>query len=282
MEPPRSLPAPLDGVRLRDAIDLMAWPCFALTKGPRHVPIIHEHRGDFMRVSSLPGARGLATIWDADILTWAVSQLAEARDRRLHVSPALLTSGFQVLRFLGRGTGRSQYALLTAALERLAGTHVETSIGAALSAPARFHWIERWEHGNAGLIIVVPDWLLATVTERRRVLRVPPAYLRLTGAIERWLWRLLCRHAHGISTSWKIPLATLHARSGSLARATDFVVELRKIARRNVLPGYTLSIVWRDGEECLHAVRSAESFHSAAAVPGDRPAFYPQNRGVRL
>ena len=282
MEPLPSLPALIDGVRLRDAIDLMTWPCFALTKRPRHLPIIHEHRGDFMRVSAVPGARGLATIWDADILTWVVSHLAEAQDRRLRVSPALQVPGFQVLRFLDRGTGRAQYALLAAAIERLAGTIIETSLGATNAAPARFRWIERWDRGDIGLNIIVPDWLFAAVVERRRILRVTQAYLNLTGGIERWLWRLLRRHVHRISTGWEIPLAALHARSGSLARPADFVVELRRIARGNVLPGYTLNLVWRGGEERLRAVPSTESIHSVTTVPGDKRAFHPQNRGPCL
>jgi hypothetical protein len=166
--------------------------------------------------------------------------------------------------------------------QRLAGTAIETSLGATRAAPARFRWIERWERSGSGLNIIVPDWLFSTVVERRRVLRVTRTFLHLTGAIERWLWRLLRRHVHRISTGWEIPLATLHDRSGSLARPADFIVELRRIARRNVLPGYTLSIAWHRGEERLRAVRSTEPIHSAAAVPGDKPGFHPQNRGARL
>ena len=79
---PRPFTAILDGVRPRDAIDLMAWPCFSLAKRPRHTPMVHEYRGEFFRVSPSRGSPGLATIWDADILIWAVSQFAEAGNRR--------------------------------------------------------------------------------------------------------------------------------------------------------------------------------------------------------
>ena len=275
----RLLPATDETAALRDAIDLMAWPCFALGKRPRHLPIQHEYRGDFLRVVPVSAVPGLATIWDADLLIWAVSQLVEAHDRRLSVSPALMVSGFQVLRFLGRGTGQTQYRQLTAALDRLAGSAVETSIGASLAAPARFRWIERWARTDGGLMVVMPDWLLAVVIERRRVLRIEPAYLRLTGGIARWLWRLLRRHAHEKSTGWEISLLALHARSGSLARRTDFVADLRRIARANALPGYRLSLVRRAGEERLRAVRSAEPIPSAAIVPGDKPGIHPQKGG---
>ena len=275
----RLLPATDETAASRDAIDLMAWPCFALSKRPRHVPIQHEYRRDFLRVVPVSAGPGLATIWDADLLIWAVSQLVEAHDRRLSVSPVLMVSGFQVLRFLGRGTGQTQYRQLATALDRLAGSAVETSIGASLAVPARFRWVERWARTDGGLMIVVPDWLLAVVIDRRRVLRIDPAYLRLSGGIVRWLWRLLRRHAHEKSTGWEISLLALHARSGSLARPTDFIADLRRIARTNALPGYRLSLVRRAGEERLRAVRSAEPIPSAAMVPGDKPGIHPQNGG---
>jgi plasmid replication initiation protein len=221
----------------------------------------------------------LATIWDADLLIWAVSQLVEAHDRRLCVSPVLTVSGFQVLRFLGRGTGQTQYRQLAAALDRLAGSAVETSIGASPAAPARFCWIERWDRTDGGLTIVMPDWLLVAVIERRRVLRIDPAYLRLTGGIARWLWRLLRRHAHEKSTGWEISLLALYTRSGSLARPSDFVADLRRIARANALPGYRLSLVRRAGEERLRAAQSAEPIPSAAIVPGDNTGIHPQKGG---
>jgi len=275
----RPLPAIHETGTFRDAIDLMAWPCFALGKQRRRLPIVHEYRGDFLRVVPVPGGSGLATIWDADVLIWAASQLVEAHDRRLSVSPVLMVSGFQVLRFLGRGTGQTQYRQLTAALDRLAGSGVETSVGASQTAPARFRWIERWARIDGGLTITVPDWLFTIVIERRRVLRIDPAYLRLSGGIARWLWRLLRRHVHEKSTGWEISLLALYARSGSLARPTDFVADLRRIARANALPGYRLSLVRRAGEERLRAVRSAEPIPSAAMVPGDKPEIHPQNGG---
>lgn len=260
-----------DDVRLRDLIDLMAWPCFALAKRPRYRPIIHEQREDFLRVSVRSGGPALATIWDADVLIWIVSQLAERRDRRHSVSPVLYVPAFQVLRFLGRPAGNSQYDQLVAALDRLAATEVETSLGASPAAPARFHWIERWDRGAHGLTIIAADWLLLMAVDRRRILRIDPAYLRLTGGIERWLWRLVRRHAHGKSTGWEVSLLALHAQSGSLARPADFVADLRRLTRKNALPGYTLRLLWRRGEERLHAARSADSIHSAAQVPVDKP-----------
>ena len=267
----RPFPAILDGVRPRDAIDLMAWPCFSLAKQRRHFPMFHEYRGDFMRVMPTPDGPGLATIWDADILIWAVSQFAEAGNRRLGVSPALTAPAFQVLRFLGRRTGQSQYALLKAGLERLASAEIETSVAILGGKQARFRWVEHWEQTDGGLHLVLPEWLFTIVFERRRILRIDPGYFRLTGGTERWLWRLLRRHGQGKSTAWEIPLSALQARSGSFARASDFIGDLRRIAQRRVLLGYALTLVSERGEERLRIARSADPVHSAGQVPGDKP-----------
>jgi plasmid replication initiation protein len=268
---PRTFPAFFEDVRPRDAIDLMAWPCFSLAKRPRHTPMVHEYRGDFMRVVPRPGSPGLATIWDADILIWAVSQFAEAGNRRLAVSPALTAPAFQVLRFLGRRTGQSQYVLLKAGLDRLAGAEVETSVAVSGSRAARFRWVEHWEQTDGGLLLVLPEWLFTIVVRRRRILRIDPGYFRLMGGTERWLWRLLRRHEQGKSTAWEIPLSALQARSGSLARASDFIGDLRRIAHRRVLLGYALALVSGGGQERLRIARSADPVHSAGEVLGDKP-----------
>ncbi|WP_342629767.1 replication initiator protein A [Nguyenibacter vanlangensis] len=277
----RPFPALMDRVRPRDAIDLMAWPCFALGKQRRLAPIAYAQRGRFLRVTPTSTA-GLATIWDADILIWAVSQLAEGKDRHLVVSPELSVSGLQLLRFLGRSTGQTQYRALHAALERLRTSEVETNVGIPEGAPVRFRWIERWERQQAALLIVVPDWLFVAIVERRRMVRVDPSYFRLTGGIDRWLWRLLHRHGNRKSTGWSIALSDLHARSGSLARQADFCVLLRRAVRRLAASGVPVAIVRSGSTEHLHHVQSTDRIHSANEVLVHNAGFHPQNVGRGL
>jgi len=65
----------------RDAQDLMAYPFFSLAKSKRIVPIDFRAGKISIRVEAVP-EHGMATIWDADVLIWAASQIAEARDAR--------------------------------------------------------------------------------------------------------------------------------------------------------------------------------------------------------
>lgn len=88
---------------------------------------------------------GMATIWDADILIWAASQIVEARDSGLRPY-----DGRHALRdstYVGRGTGLRDYQRLKAALDRLQSTTISTSIHkAGRRAPAScFSWINEWQ-----------------------------------------------------------------------------------------------------------------------------------------
>jgi len=58
----------------RDAQDLMAYPFFSLSKSPRIRPIDFRAGDVAIRVEAVP-EHGMATIWDADILVWAASQI---------------------------------------------------------------------------------------------------------------------------------------------------------------------------------------------------------------
>ncbi|WP_398495101.1 replication initiator protein A, partial [Variovorax sp.] len=87
----------------RDAQDLMAFPFFSLAKTPRIQPIDFRSGGVTVRVE---GTRehGIATIWDADILIWAASQIVEARDAGIRTSRLMQATPHEILTFIGRGT----------------------------------------------------------------------------------------------------------------------------------------------------------------------------------
>ena len=69
-------------IPIRDQRDTMERPFFSLAKKPRFAPIEY-HVGDvWVEVTANPKF-GIATIWDADILIWASTQITEALDRGL-------------------------------------------------------------------------------------------------------------------------------------------------------------------------------------------------------
>src|SRR5690606_31613351 len=100
----------------------------------------------------------------------------------------------------------------------------------------------------------LPEWFYNSVVDHSLVLTIDPVYFRLTGGIERWLYRVARKHAGHQPEGWVFEIVHLHRKSGSLARPSDFALDLRRIAARQSLPGYGLQIEWEDGRELLRLV----------------------------
>jgi plasmid replication initiation protein len=234
----------------RDSQDLMAFPFFSLAKSRRTAPIDFRAGGVTIRVEGT-AEHGIATIWDADILIWAASQIVEARDAGISTSRLMQATPYEILRFIGRGTSLRDYQRLKAALDRLQSTTVATSIRETTGRRLhRFSWINEWKervdaHGTPlGIELIVPDWFYAGVLDAALVLTIDPAYFRLTGGIERWLYRLVRKHGGRQAGGWQFDLPYLYRKSGSMARFYDFAADLRSLVAKQSLPGYVLGIKW--------------------------------------
>ena len=97
-----------------------------------------------------------------------------------------------------------------------------------------------------GLELIVPDWFYGAVLDDALVLTIDRNYFRLTGGLERWLYRLVRKHGGKQEHGWSFDFPHLHAKSGSLSPLKHFAYDLRDIVRRQPLPGYRLTI-----EQCL-------------------------------
>ena len=201
----RSLPGDLAP---RDSQDLMAYPFFSLAKSKRIEPIVFDTKRVSIRVSGTLDY-GIATIWDADVLIWAASQIIEARDQGLPTSRLIAATPYHILRFVGRGTDNHSYDRLKSALARLQSTTVTTSIRA--SGPRHLHqfsWLSEWKVQTdadgrpEGISMILPDWFysglldsslgadpgsgLLPVDRRSRALVVPPG-AQACGPSTRWV-----------------------------------------------------------------------------------------------
>ena len=233
---------------VRDAQDLMAWPFFSLAKTRRITPI-DFHMGEIAIRVEATFEHGMATIWDADILIWAASQLVDARDKGLKTSRHIAATPYEILTFIGRGTSAREYLLFRAALDRLQATTVVTTIRqAAERRMHRFSWINEWKEradGRGrplGIELVLPDWFYAGIMVDAFVLTIDRAYFDLTGGIERWLYRLVRKHGGRQAHGWSFDLRHLHRKSASLSAYKRFAFDIRDIVRRQPLPGYRLAL----------------------------------------
>jgi plasmid replication initiation protein len=242
----------------RDAQDLMAYPFFSLAKTHRVAPIDYRAGDIAIRVEAVP-EHGMATIWDADILIWAASQIVQARDSGLRTSRLMATTPYEILTFIGRGDSARDYHRLKAALDRLQSTTVATTLRQTTERRAhRFSWINEWTeradaHGRTdGIDLIVPDWFYKAVIDEALVLTIDREYFKLTGGLERWLYRIARKHAGKQRAGWRFEFRHLYDKSASLSPFKRFAFELRDIARRQPLPGYRLDIARdRAGRELL-------------------------------
>ncbi len=161
---------------LRDLQDLMAYPFFSLSKR-RMEPIDFTSGKVSIHVESL-SEHGIATLWDADILIWAASQIVDACESGLTPSRLLTATPHAILSFLGRGTSGRDYLNLKSSLDRLRNTAVTTSLRSPASACTEFTWISEWKPYRSGrdkpygIALLLPEWFYAAVQERSAVLSI--------------------------------------------------------------------------------------------------------------
>jgi len=262
-----------------DQREMMERPFFSLSKGKRVEPIDYHIRNGTadIRVRVTANAEtGMATIWDADILIWAASQIREAMAHGIPTSRRFRVSLYELLRAIGRPTGGAEYARIVEALRRLKGTMIETTIRQKGTRPTGFGWIEDWsapldERGRSlGVEFTISDWLYQGVLDDKLVLSIDREYFRLTGGIERWLYRVVRKHGGRQEMGWAFTMAQLHHKSGSTRRLADFAKDVRKIVQRQRLPGYWLTLYRTGaGEEALR-------FAARTALPPGHPEHAPK------
>jgi len=250
-------------IPIRDQRDTMERPFFSLAKRPRFTPIEYKVGDVWVEVSGNPKF-GIATIWDADILIWASTQITEALDRGVAPSRTIHFHPHHLLKSIRRPTGGEHYLRLRAALDRLTHTAVRTNIRAeGKKKTASFHWIESWKEvtdektgDTTGITVTLPDWLYDGVLMKGGVLTIHEDYFLLTGGIERWLYRVARKHAGQQENGWQFTMRQLYEKSGSTSRFSDFAIDVRKVIEADSLPEYTAMLHKNaEGEEIIHFLK---------------------------
>ncbi len=263
-------------IPVRDQRDTMERPFFSLAK-KRRLAAIHYEVGDvWVEVTANPNF-GMATIWDADILIWAATQVTEALDRGQQPSRTIRFQPYSLLKAIRRPVGGDHYRRLREALDRLTHTAVRTNIrGEGKKKTASFHWLEGWTEvtdettgQTRGMTITLPDWLYRGIVTKGGVLTIHEDYFLLTGGIERWLYRVARKHAGVQQLGWQFTMRQLYEKSGSAARFSDFAIDVRRAVETNELPEYSLYVHRNsEGEEVV-------SFQRRSLLGASHPDFEP-------
>lgn len=243
---------------LRDQREMMERPFFSLAKTKRVKPIDYTSPDGkaWVHVSANPDY-GMATIWDADILIYCASVLADMARRGLNDVPRKLhLMPYDLLRAIHRPTTGRAYELLGQSLDRLVATTIKTNIRAENRREATFSWLDGWTQlvdekteRSRGMTIELSNWFYEGVLMQGGVLSIDRAYFDLTGGRERWLYKVARKHAGGAGEGgFSISMPTLFEKSGAEGAYRRFKFEIAKIAERDPLPGYTLLLEQPDGK----------------------------------
>lgn len=250
----------------KDHPDMMERPFFAIAKRKRLKPI--EYTNDdgsvIVRVTAQP-EHGMATIWDADILIYCISRVVAARDRGDNdCGPSIYVTPYELLKGIARETGGKNYDQLMAAIKRLKTTTIETNIRRGRERMAMFNWLaEIGGEGDArgvgnelkSLELRLSNWLYEGIMSGKGVLTLDRQWFLLKGGLERVIYRIARKHAGDQRQGWTCRFDVLYKKTGCEDQARNFAAAVRKLAARNDLPGYAMTLTKTvDGSDAVHFI----------------------------
>ncbi len=228
----------------KDDMASMEHPLFSLATRPDLRVLHYAHNGSEITVT--PSVRGLATLFDKDILIYCISQLMAAINAGRAVSRTLHLTAHDLLVATNRETSGDGYQRLREAFERLAGTRITTNIVTGDSeTTSGFGLIESWQivrRTRGGrmvqVMVTLSDWLFRAVLSKS-ILTLSRDYFRLRKPLERRVYELARKHC-GRQPEWRISLATLCKKSGSASPLRVFRKMIRDMIATDHLPDYHL------------------------------------------
>lgn len=259
---------------LKDVMQHLEHPFYSLSKKPVTTVREYRHGDHWLRIT--PSVAGLATIYDKDILIYAISQLMSAQNNGQEINPSVRINTHDFLIFTSRGTGGKDYQALIEALERLRGTTISTNIRTGNQEQIRvFGLIDsgsvRRTFGLDGRLvsidIVLSDWLINAI-KADEVLTLNRDYFRLGKPYERRAYEIARKHC-GRQKEWKIGLALLKKKMGATSQLKKFRYFIRELSRQDHLPDYTIELL-DDEDQVLFRNRQLW-WQKGSPVPEPRP-----------
>ena len=238
-------------LRHRDIMNLMEYPFFAISKQPVFETRIYDDGK--VRIEVKAGHRGLATIWDKDILIYVASQINRMLNEGVTVTQKVRFHAHDFFISCGRSAGGRAYEDLVSAFDRLQSTSIRTNIATKNGQTERtfFSWIksgrmtERIINGKPVLgmcEVELEDWVWRQIVEDRTILSIDSAYFQLTSGVARRVYELARKHC-GRQPHWTISLPKLAEKIGySEDDKRNFKRFLGQIVEANDLPEYEVHI----------------------------------------
>lgn len=254
---------------LKDDMASMEHPFYSLSKKPETTIRRYENGENWVEV--VPSVKGLATIYDKDILIYCISQVIAKMNEGQGASPQIRIVAKDLLVFINRTTGGKDYEALRDALERLDGTRIRTNIKTGGEEEFKgFGLIESFEIRRSqktgritDIVVKLSDWVFRSIASKE-VLTLHRDYFRLRKPIERRIYEIVRKHC-GKQDSWRVSLEVLKNKCGSRAPMKGFRYSMKALAKSDHLPDYAIRM--EEEKDMVIFLNRAEKAGQGAQAP---------------
>lgn len=231
-------------VIIKDDMPSMEYPFYSLSKKPDREVRRFEYNDKWIEFR--PSIKGLPTIYDKDLIIYAISNIIAAIDEGQEPPKEVEIDPYAFFVFTQRGTGGRDYDALTDSLDRLDGTRFRTNITFNGNRIDEWQglidkaWLQTSERTGRPekLRIRLSDMVLNTIKERD-VLTLNRDYFRLKKPIERRIYELARKHC-GQQSQWLVGMEKLHLKSGSRSELKEFRRSVKNLVEHNHLPDFVV------------------------------------------
>lgn len=257
--------SPLEG-QINGQVDLMAYPFFGLSKTPSKRAIRFVEGA--VSVEVRPSEKGVATIYDKEILIYLASLAIERLERGETFDGVLTFTAYDFFKLAGlSGASGKNYQRLAGSLDRLQGTQVRTTIETGgVNIDGWFSWISeaqvifsRTANGQKrarAFRVRITDWLVRAIAADGSVLSYDQSYFALS-AIERRVYEIAragCSQADP-GGSVVMGLNLLRQRVGVTSPLKKFRQLMAQIIEKDDLPAYRVQFIDCDPKTPLSRVK---------------------------
>jgi plasmid replication initiation protein len=273
----------------KDDMASMEHPIFSLATKPDTRVLRYEHRNVVVEIT--PSVRGLATIYDKDILIYCISQLMAKKNAGETLAQTLHLNAHDLLVWTNRETSGDAYRRLKEAFERLSGTRITTNIKAGgedilegFGLIESFRVIRETKSGRMSeLRVRLSDWVYKII-QSAEVLTLSRDYFRLRKPTDRRIYELARKHC-GEQDEWKISLELLQKKSGASSHYREFKSMIRELVENDHLPDYQVAledemVIFRNRMsfqpkvEVSYPILDPEAYHDAKLVAPGYDVYY--------
>ncbi|WP_022684323.1 replication initiator protein A [Sphingobium bisphenolivorans] len=243
------LDSPLIG-EIRGERSLMAFPFFALSKNAWMKPLAYST--PTVSIEVRPSARGVATIYDKEIVLYIASLMASKIEEGAAVAQDFVFTAHDLFSVTGANHSARSYSRLADALERLQGTQIKTNIEAGGEGEEGFFsWLSeaRLQYARSGkgekrlkaVKVRLCDWLFRAILRDRQVLDYASTYFQL-GPIERRIYEV-ARSTCVDGEPLEMDLQMLKLQIGFQNPLSNFRIAMRQVVAANSIPDYDVQLI---------------------------------------